>query len=842
MQKDIVDHKIGFYAITFFFAFYCLISPSTADERFWNDRSNRLASDRASFTNMKSNTEIISLIDSEIARTAKMSRSAVLQQSTNGDTVRTYTDNDCINQAESLAKNTVQVAELYRMVKTVPARGTQTNESLVNLFKAPFSRLSIFPDNKTIEPLIRECVDSVDCEILAYEWHINKIKNAHDTYINSAKKTTADSIIQQLTATGYTLTASRFQEISFIAADNWYKNNYKNILQPDTLPNSPLTTYFKSIADNYVNNIEKLRSYLGNNSDTTDAALLLSLLKNPKPVEKTYFASLFVKLCDTTPFPASTSVIPAIPDDPDMQKLFFAIDKIRSDAVSNSIKTGFSSPQSADDKMKSLINTTIKNAADVFFREGERSQIVSGETSQSEPSIDNKSFNNARLLLKEKVKKANEYRTESVNFIAFINSLQHKNSVNIQYGARINALRSICSFASELDSISKNSSPTNNSRIIHSTLIHDCKNLYDRMSALSGLTAQFRKDMEKDEIASALSTRKDFIAECTAYISQLRANRTYISSQAPKVESVAAFSQDDYNEIAESIRAHAKTLSTLTRTDQMFSQYAVAYNQISNHLDNNNDALQAIQTGSIIPFVPTFDATMIESENTQRQYLRKKITADLAILQTILSTRKNTKPEVSDTISRDEIKSIRTLLEYSPSVKIISWIMTPGTIKKTDSALIQHLAVKEKTRSWNYTQTSFVEKIISLPNGSFSVSVPADFNTTGESPSSSLLLTASDSSGERIIQIALIPLSGIPLRDAVRDWLISNNIKVLSFAQENNEGKTFTLITGVDSRGNTVEARSFSRNGYGAVSIGIAPSASYNFFRPLLVRVAASMK
>ena len=781
------------------------------EKSFWAERAKKLAADRASLSSSGAlDSTLASLIDGELARTNRMNSTTE-----SSDTLRIQSG----SSREAIAMSDAYATYLLREIVTdIPSSTEETRamNTLSSDIAKRFEAKDITPDRKFMSTFMSR-LSPLERSILAIECGTGARKR-------SFRSPGADRLPPE--------------NCSFSDIQKYYSDNPIKAPAAEEL-NSTDSSVAKALireADEYANTLNDAREFLGSKGLIADASTLSQYAMKTSEMGRTAFTKLSNKLMDTTRFDrGGLKSGMEIPAEPDMHAIFADIDRIRDDSVSS----GKSDPHMISDTdrgMRAAISRGVSASADILLGAEEKSSLIDGVKTKPGSAIsspdNNDAVSRARSVLRVKIQKAQEYREANLRFISLADrfrSVSEKNRIHSPYPDRIQSLRAISTFVTELDAHIRKSNSTD-LNTIRQALIPRQKAFLERLSALSAIPDTERVCLGKEELKRALDLRTSFAKEIQTSIGSLRSTgNTLKPATAPRAISSR---QDDENAISDSIRSWTSAINGARRMDSLLAEYSTFFGECEKDAKDGRMSgrlAKVFDDRSLMNSLSTSFAQKIRDEDIRHTFLAGWLKGDLARLNAVhASGAEGTTPVRS--LSDDEMKAANEALTPHSPVRIAAWNLSPSNLVKTDANAVAYLSKLFARTSAQKGSVPMRNVTLSDAQYAFSIEIPKYYEDTA--PSANMRMHAimrgmyTDLPRASTIHFLIVPNNFKGTRSVLEEFVDSIDMKVIKWKESGADiSKSCTVIG--SGNGDVVEASAVERGGMIVVIAGTSPKNRY---------------
>jgi hypothetical protein len=587
-----------------------------------------------------------------------------------------------------------------------------------------------------------------------------------------------------------------------------------------------------------------------------DAARIDALCSRQSDFEKIACAKLSTRLMDTAPFDIETTQTAERPKEPDTASLFAEMDKIRNAALHDQSSVDVAI-QKADSEMLAAIAKYMKPSTDAFFRQEEKMKILAGED-PAEVKEKASPLSRAKEQLKEKIRKANLYRTASLHLISFIRTRSGTSAQAFAlYEKRLDAARQYLSMLCALDGKAAGCSsyPSDSAKIYEGLHARE-RALFDYVQSVSAVTAAERRLMDKGEIEAALKLKSLFTKDYAAALTLISGNRAKTSLGSISVarseigrsdRDDAAFAKIETAALAESLELWSNAASTLEKTFTAFESYALLYTRLESQAREGalTDELQrAVKEESLLPQIRQFSAADIAREASERAFIRKTIQRNIAQLKTLADYYARRKISCADIPAPATLKEMEKKAGQSPAAAIGDWTMTEGNFAEVDRKAAKVLSNLRKRSAWSTGEKSSVRAADvkkGIDQAGISISIPEGFEEqpVGGRGDETLLRRYASIDNLSTISVSLVPLDGKTEREAAEEWTAKQGKTIVRSSTGKISTGSFYWNISKDLHRNVAESWAVARGEKLVIITGETSKDRYPFFKE---RISAVFK
>ena len=821
--------------------------------QWWKIRAEALTKERDELVNRGISSTVIDLLNRDIARASELAKNNIPE-----------TDAASMPTIRNVAEKTVPAAYGAWTIRFLGDKNSQQTVSsaltvaIRNKVRALYLDKEIEADDKYIDSVVKAAIDADEKSFAVFECTLLSLAANNDGLTKNA----VDAVTSSASAR-YAETAAGEPDLRAAvaaSADEYFRTfNFPRALSASTFLTE--STTWRKVQRACARDAQRLAAaseFAPSVRSVKDAAKISALCAHRQEFEKAAFGKLYSAYIDTTPFPKNSGE--TLPKEPDMPALFAEIDEARSSALKDAKSTSDDIIVKAEARMKESISRQMKPCADAFFRQEEKMKILSGE--DASPDTVQTSVSGAKKVFLEKVRKANAYKSASLRcltlFLAKDKDTSGKELLAL-YQCRIEADKKYFSIINALDAKAAAASPDmGEARRIYTGLHAQERALFDIINATAVIKTGERQGMDQGQIADAMKIKEDFGRSYADALSENASRRAKASLAAPQISrnerersgrEEETFAQSELASINDSLGSWSYAYTAAQKSAAAFESYALLYRRLSEDARSGQmtDALQrVVKEETLIPMVDGFNAAQIKNETTQRNYIRKSVQRDTAMLKTLTDFYTRRKISCSKIHSAADLRVIEQQMQHRPSIIIDQWTMTDTNFTEIDRKAAKALANQCKRNAWiGKKNTGLVpDTATTIAKAGISLSIPDGFDEKkpGDKEDPSFVKRYSSMDSLSTISIAVVPLSGRTDREAAEEWMGKLGLKTVRSSTGKNAAGNFYWSVSRDEHRNVTELRAQSHGDQLVIISGETSKERYPFFKERLNAVFCSAK
>ena len=814
--------------------------------QWWNLRAEAISREKSEMEHRGASPALIELLGREAARARELAGRAETPAAAPSGA-------PTIHEASQQAASDAFAAWSLRFLTSADRKCTATDPMrvLAETLRPIYAQKGIDEDARYAEDAVKKALSAAERDYFIFEYQLSGLSAAQDGIVRRAAAAVEQSAAERIAAS-VSLSADPSAAAAKAADDYFRAFDFRTAFACGAETLSSSWCWMK--AERFVRldaaRLSAASEFTALTAAGHDAAAIDALSRNRNDFEKVTFSKLTAKLMDTSPFTSDGGV--RIPKEPDMAALFVEIDEARRAAIADRSSADIVLKK-ADEQMLASISKYMKPCADAFFRQEEKMKILSGDDDR-DLQPDHSPLSAAREQFREKVRKANLYRSSSLHLVSFFTAQRDDSADALAlYTKRLESGRRCLGIIAALDSRAAGAADGSDGAKIYEGLRARERAAVDYVQGISALDAQERRPMDKGQIADALKLKESFSKDCTSALAQIASNRTRRSIN-PKIDESGAgevdvnIAQAEIASLARSAGDWAELVRSLDRSAAAFESYALLYGRLTAEIREGrvtDELLRAVREDSLLPQLSNFSAETVTRESSERTYAKKALKRTVAQLKSLAEyySRRNIACSApsAGTIAEYERECAR-----NSSVKIGDWVMTDANFAEVDRKAVRVLSNLRKRSAWSTGQSAqrAADTTTEIPQAGISISIPDGYEerTVDGSDTNSVVRRFASTDNLSIISVAVIPLGGKNEREAAEEWLGRlGKTTVKSSAGRNGMGSFYWNVS-KDEHRNVTESIAVARGENLLIITGETSKERYPFFKERLSAVFSSAK